>query len=43
MLDTPGMDDWDKAFKKHVIIQQFPEENGMLREINYFFVPSFFL
>jgi len=38
MLDTPGMDDWDKTFKKHEIIQQFPEENGMLREINYLYV-----
>ena len=38
MLDTPGMDDWDKTFKKHEIIQQYPEENGMLREINYLYV-----
>ena len=38
LLDTPGMDKWDKTFKKHEIIQKFPIENGMEREIDYLFI-----
>ena len=38
LLDTPGMDKWDKTFKKHEIIQKFPMENGMEREIDYLFI-----
>jgi hypothetical protein len=38
LTDTPGMDKWDKSFKKHEVIQQYPEENGMEREINYFYL-----
>ena len=32
------MDKWDKTFKKHEVIQKFPIENGMEREINYLFI-----
>ena len=37
------MDKWDKTFSKHEVIQEYPEENGMKREINYFYIkmPSF--
>ena len=35
LMDTPGMDKWDKTFKKHEVIQKYPEENGMEREIVY--------
>ena len=38
MQDTPGMDKWDKTFKKHEVIEKFPIENGMEREINYLFI-----
>ena len=37
-MDTPGMDNWDKTFKKHEIIQKFPIENGIEREIDYLYV-----
>ena len=32
------MDNWDKTFKKHEIIQKFPIENGMEKEIDYLFI-----
>ena len=37
------MDKWDKAFSKHIVIQDFPEENGMKKEITYLFLkmPAF--
>ena len=38
LQDTPGMDNWDKTFKKHEVIQKFPTENGMDREIDYLYI-----
>ena len=38
MSDTPGMDNWDKTFKKHEVVEMFPEENGMSRQINYLYI-----
>ena len=38
LMDTPGMDKWDKTFKKHEVIQKYPEENGMEREIVYLYL-----
>ena len=35
LMDTPGMDKWDKVYKKHEVIQKYPVENGMEREIVY--------
>ena len=32
------MDKWDKTFKKHEVIEKFPIENGLEREINYLFI-----
>jgi len=32
------MDNWDKTFKKHEIIEKFPIENGMEKEIDYLFI-----
>lgn len=37
-MDTPGMDKWDKTFKKHEVIQKYPIENGMEREIDYLYI-----
>ena len=38
LRDTPGMDKWDKTFKKHEVIQKYPIENGVEREIDYFYI-----
>ena len=38
LMDTPGMDKWDKTFKKHEVIQKYPAENGMEREIIYLYL-----
>jgi hypothetical protein len=38
MMDTPGMDKWDKTFNKHEIVQELPEENGIKKAIEYLFV-----
>ena len=38
MSDTQGMDNWDKTFKKHEVIEMFPEENGMIKQINYNYI-----
>ena len=37
------MDKLDKTFKKHEVIQKFPTENGMDREIDYLYIkmPAF--
>ena len=32
------MDNWDKTFKKHEVIEEFPEENGMIKQINYCYI-----
>ena len=37
-MDTPGMDKWDETFNKHEIIQEFPEENGIKKVIEYLFI-----
>ena len=37
-MDTEKMDEWDKTFKKHEVVEQFPEENGMKRQINYMYI-----
>ena len=34
MMDTPGMDKWDKTFNKHEIVQELPEENGIKKQQN---------
>ena len=31
--DTVGMDNWETTFKKHEIIEKFPTENGIDKEI----------
>ena len=38
LMDTPGMDKWDKAFSKHEVIETFPEENGIIKSINYLYI-----
>ena len=38
MMDTPGMDSWDKTFSKHEVVKEFPEENGIIKVIEYFFI-----
>ena len=37
------MDKWDKTFSKHILIQEYPEENGMKKEITYLYIkmPAF--
>ena len=42
-MDTPGMDKWDETFKRHEIIESFPEENGIAREIDYLFIKMPFI
>lgn len=37
MMDTPGMDKWDKTFDKHEVITELPEENGIIKEIEYLY------
>ena len=32
------MDKWDKTFKRHEVIQSYPEENGMQKEYNYMYI-----
>ena len=32
------MDEWDKTFKKHEVIQKYAEENGVEKEINYMYI-----
>ena len=32
------MDKWDKTFKKHEVIQKYPKENGVDREIDYLYI-----
>ena len=41
MSDTQGMDNWDKTFKKHEIIEKFPEENGMITIKMYINIESY--
>ena len=38
MMDTPGMDKWDKTFDKHEVITELPEENGIIKEIEYLYI-----
>ena len=38
LKDTEGMDNWDKTFKKHEVIQKYPIENGMEKEIDYLYI-----
>lgn len=38
MLDIPGMDNWDKSFNKHEVIEEHPEENGIIKSIEYLFI-----
>ena len=38
MLDVPGMDNWDKSFNKHEIVEEYPEENGTIKSIEYLFI-----
>ena len=37
------MDKWDKAFSKHILIQDYPIENGMKKDITYLYIkmPAF--
>ena len=37
-MDTPGMDKWDETFNKHEVIKEYPEENGIIRVIEYLFI-----
>ena len=36
-MDTPSMDKWDEAFKKHEIVEEFPEEDGIKKVTEYLF------
>ena len=38
LKDTEGMDNWDKTYKKHEVIQKYPIENGMEKEIDYLYI-----
>ena len=38
MMDTPGMDKWDKTFDKHEVVKEFPEEDGIIKIIEYLFI-----
>ena len=38
LIDTPGMDKWDKAFSKHEVLETFPEENGIIKSIIYLYI-----
>ena len=38
LMDTPGMDKWDKVFNRHEIVQEFPESNGIKKVIEYLFI-----
>ncbi len=38
MMDTPGMDKWDKTFSKHEVVKVFPEEKGIIKAIEYNFI-----
>ena len=37
------MDKWDKAFSKHILIEDYPIENGMKKDITYLYIkmPAF--
>ena len=37
-MDTPGMDKWDKTFDKHEVVKEFPEEDGIIKIIEYLFI-----
>ena len=37
-MDIPGMDKWDKTFDKHEVITELPEENGIIKEIEYLYI-----
>ena len=37
-MDTPGMDKWDSTFSKHEVVEKYPEENGIERQIEYLFI-----
>ena len=37
-MDTEGMDKWDTTFSKHVLVQNFPEENGITKVIEYLYI-----
>ena len=32
------MDKWDETFNKHEVIKEYPEENGIIRVIEYLFI-----
>ena len=36
--DTVGMDKWETTYKKHEIIEKFPTENGIDKEIQYLYI-----
>ena len=38
MMDTPGMEKWDQTFDKHEVITELPEENGIIKEIEYLYI-----
>ena len=37
-MDTPGMDKWDETFNKHEVIKKYPEEDGVIKAIEYLFI-----
>ena len=37
-MDTEGMDKWDTTFSKHVVVQNFAEENGITKVIEYLYI-----
>jgi hypothetical protein len=37
-MDTPGMGKWDTTFTKHAVVENYPEENGIERQIEYLFI-----
>ena len=38
LMDTPGMDNWDETFSKHEIVEEYPEENGIKKVVEYLFI-----
>ena len=38
LMDTSGMDNWDETFSKHEIVEEYPEENGIKKVVEYLFI-----
>lgn len=38
LMDTKGMDNWDETFSKHEIVEDYPEEDGIKKIVEYLFI-----